>query len=119
MGSFGAGQAPHKQRDHCTYLGTNPALSSPRDDPPHRASDAFEAAMSSHAHPIRHPFAVAGLVGFGAVLGARVVIPIVSRWAQPHSEASPLLAVCAEEELDRWANEGGCCALSREGTHGR
>jgi hypothetical protein len=68
--------------------------------------------MSNHASYTKHPLAVAGLLGVGAVFGARLVLPIVHKWAIPHSEACPLLADCSDEDLDRWANEGGCCALS-------
>lgn len=67
--------------------------------------------MSNNANP-KQRFAVVGLLGFGAVVSARVIRPLLQGWESAHTEACPLLADCSDEELDRWANEGGCCALA-------
>ncbi len=56
--------------------------------------------MSNHQKHL----AVAGLLGVGALA---VVIPLLQRWAQaPSGAPSPLRD--PDEDVDRWANEGGC-----------
>ena len=56
--------------------------------------------------------AVAGMIGVGAAVVAGVVIPIAQkRWTATHSPGCHrFTGDCGPEELDRWVNEGGCCA---------
>lgn len=67
--------------------------------------------MSNQASRLQR-LAVGGLLGAGAVLGAAVVLPNIRKWLAAHAEACPLLAAFTDVDLDRWANEGGGCALA-------
>lgn len=71
--------------------------------------------MSNPAKPKNLAFA--GLLGLGALLSARAVRPIVNKWAALHGASCPLIAASPDEDLDRWMNEGGCCAIAAHDPH--
>ena len=98
-------------RNQWAYTGTFPALQ--RNPPP--AGRPFKDAMSNQSN-ITPFLAIAGLLGIGAVIGAHVVRPLVQKRASVSQDSCPLPTASIADDVDRWANEGGCCASSNAST---